>query len=230
MKLDSIVPWGRSFEEYRSMFGLTEHDLTKRILGCGDGPASFNAELTQHGGQVISADPIYQFSGQQIQERIEEVYPHIMDQMRENASHYLWETTKDVDTLGDIRMAAMTRFLADYQQGQQHGRYRHAALPSLPFDDHQFDLAVCSHFLFLYSEHFTLEEHILSMKELCRIAREVRVYPLLSLDGSPSQHTEAVCSALNESGIQTSFQPVHYQFQKGANEMLVATSSATLES
>ena len=44
-KLDQIVPWGRSFDEYVRMFGLTDLDLGKTILGCGDGPASFNATM-----------------------------------------------------------------------------------------------------------------------------------------------------------------------------------------
>ncbi len=39
--LDKIVPWGRSYDEYVSMFGLTKADLGLRILGCGDGPAGF---------------------------------------------------------------------------------------------------------------------------------------------------------------------------------------------
>ena len=41
--LDRIVPWGRTFDEYRAMFALSTTDLEGRILGCGDGPASFNA-------------------------------------------------------------------------------------------------------------------------------------------------------------------------------------------
>ena len=42
IKYESVVPWGRTFEEYVDMFNLTEVDLDKSILGCGDGPASFN--------------------------------------------------------------------------------------------------------------------------------------------------------------------------------------------
>ena len=57
--LDQIVPWGRTFDEYRRMFALTDADLTRRILGCGDGPASFNAEATLRGVRVLSIDPIY---------------------------------------------------------------------------------------------------------------------------------------------------------------------------
>ena len=51
--LEKIVPWGRSFDEYISMFSLSANDLKKKILGCGDGPASFNAELTKIGGIAV---------------------------------------------------------------------------------------------------------------------------------------------------------------------------------
>ena len=54
MKLENIVPWGRNLTEYREMFLLTEEDLGKKILGCGDGPASFNSEVYAGGGRVVS--------------------------------------------------------------------------------------------------------------------------------------------------------------------------------
>jgi len=72
--LDKVVPWGRSYEEYVAMFGLTEADLTLRILGCGDGPAGFNAELTRRARTVVSVDPLYRFDASQIRGRIHETY------------------------------------------------------------------------------------------------------------------------------------------------------------
>lgn len=59
MKLDDVVPWGRTLAEYELMFNLSEVDLNLKILGCGDGPASFNAEMTKQGHRVVSIDPIY---------------------------------------------------------------------------------------------------------------------------------------------------------------------------
>jgi hypothetical protein len=41
--LDTVVPWGRSYDEYLAMFGLSGDELRLRLLGCGDGPAAFNA-------------------------------------------------------------------------------------------------------------------------------------------------------------------------------------------
>jgi hypothetical protein len=40
--LDEVVPWGRSFDEYAAMFALEARELSRRILGCADGSASFN--------------------------------------------------------------------------------------------------------------------------------------------------------------------------------------------
>jgi hypothetical protein len=69
---DSVKPWGRRFSEYVGMFALAPQDLQGRILGCGDGPASFNAEATAMGHQIISVDPIYSLSAAQIEQRIHE--------------------------------------------------------------------------------------------------------------------------------------------------------------
>lgn len=108
MNLDSIVPWGRSYDEYRLIFSLTDSDLQKNILGCGDGPASFNAELTKRDGNIVSIDPIYQFTSEQIRSRIDEIYPQVMSQMHQNTENYIWESIKNVTELGDIRIAAVS--------------------------------------------------------------------------------------------------------------------------
>lgn len=69
-KYDTVVPWGRSFDEYRRMFNLTEAELDLSIVGCGDGPASFNVEMLRRGQRVISCDPLYQLSAGRIKQRI----------------------------------------------------------------------------------------------------------------------------------------------------------------
>ena len=224
MELAKVVPWGRSFEEYRAMFALSEADLNKRILGCGDGPASFNAEASDRGCQVISCDPVYQFDVEEIRRRIDEVYPEIMDQMQQRADDYLWDTLSSVERLGEVRMKTMSSFLADFDAGIREGRYVSASLPSLPFADSEFELAVCSHFLFLYSDHLDGPTHLASVRELCRVASEVRIFPVVSLDGKISKHLDSVMTALSADGIDVSLQRVGYRFQKGATEMLVAKS------
>ena len=224
VKLENIVPWGRSFEEYKEIFSLTEADLKKSILGCGDGPASFNAELSSQGGKVVSVDPIYRFNTRQLKNRISDVYDEVMPQMHLNKDKYIWDNIPSVEELGKIRMSAMDKFLADYESGKQGGRYVDASLPNLDFKDKQFDIALCSHFLFLYSAQVSLGEHIKSLVELCRVAKEVRVYPLIALNGEVSPHLNKVISELNLLNISTSLANVKYQFQKSATQMLVVKS------
>jgi hypothetical protein len=66
LTLDRVVPWGRSFDEYRRMFTLTDLDLGLKIVGCRDGPSSFNAKATRRGTRVTSVDPIYRWDVAQI--------------------------------------------------------------------------------------------------------------------------------------------------------------------
>ncbi|MES9898723.1 MAG: hypothetical protein ABW148_06845 [Sedimenticola sp.] len=127
MELKNVIPWGRSFEEYKEISSLTEVDLKKSILGCGDGPASFNAELSDQGCKVVSVDPTYHFSTEQLKNRISEVYDEVMPQMHLNKEKYIWDSIPSVEELGNIRMSAMNKFIADYGSGKEEGRYVEAS-------------------------------------------------------------------------------------------------------
>lgn len=224
MKLEEIVPWGRTLAEYQSMFRLSARDLHAKILGCGDGPASFNAEMVELGHSVVSIDPIYQFSSEQIEQRVRQVYEPIISQLKQNPDRYCWTTFQDADTLGQARLKAMETFLADYladyDGGKVSGRYLDRSLPNLDFADDQFDLCLCSHLLFLYSEQLSLEFHLASIHELLRVASEVRIFPLLTLNCKPSQYLELVLEDLSSHGYNVQVRSVDYEFQKGANQML----------
>lgn len=223
-KLDKVVPWARSHEEYVNMFDLTETDFGFRILGCGDGPAGFNSLLTKAGGKIVSVDPLYVFNVEQIRSRISETYGAVMTQMRENYTGYVWEAIPSVEQLGSIRMSAMETFLADFEAGKQEGRYIPGELPSLPFANGEFDIALSSHFLFLYSAHLSAEFHLQALQEMLRVSREVRVFPLLTLDGASSPHLPFVNKHLANLGFSLEIKRVSYEFQRGGNKMLVIKS------
>ena len=219
--LDHVVPWGRSFDEYLRMFALAEAGLDLRIVGCGDGPASFNAEATRRGARVISCDPIYRYKTSQIKERIAATYDQVLEQTRGNAGEFVWgETIRSVEDLGQARMAAMQIFLDDYEPGKADGRYVDAELPTLPFSDGVFDLALCSHFLFLYTTQLGEEFHRSAIQEMCRVAAEVRIFPLLALGGSTSPYVDRTVSDLRDSGYIVSIETVPYEFQRGGNRMM----------
>ena len=219
--LDKVVPWGRSYDEYVSMFGLSDADLGLRILGCGDGPAAFNADLTRRGGRVVSLDPVYAFDAEQIRGRIAETYEAVMTQLRRNRNDFVWGVIPSVEELGKLRMAAMETFLVDFDAGKLAGRYLPGELPELPFADGEFDLALSSHFLFLYSEHLSQEFHLEALQEMLRVAYEVRVFPLLTLANELSPHLRFVTEQLASLGFGVEIRKVSYEFQRGGNQMLV---------
>jgi hypothetical protein len=218
--LDKVVPWGRSFDEYVAMFALTPADFRRRMLGCADGPAAFNAVVNKTGGGVVSVDPLYQFSAAQIRERIDAIFDLVLEETERNKEEFVWHQVKSVAELGRMRRDAMDEFLADYEQGNKDFRYVACELPELPFIDKTFELAVCSHFLFLYSEQHDLTFHIQSIKELVRVADEVRIFPLLELGSRKSRHLDAVMTWLKRADIASEIATVGYEFQKGGNQML----------
>src|SRR5262249_39771143 len=219
--LAHIVPWGRSFDEYRRMFALAEDGGARSMLGCADGPASFNAEATARGWRVTSVDPLYRWSSADIRARIAAIFDEMIDQTRRNAGEFVWKPPiTSIDALAAIRAAAMNAFLDDFDDGRQHGRYVDASLPSLPFRDGEFSLALCSHFLFLYTAQLGEDFHIASVRELCRVADDVRIFPLQALGATPSAHLPAVTAALRRDGFDVAIDAVPYEFQRGGNQMM----------
>jgi hypothetical protein len=164
---------------------------------------------------------VYAFSAREIEGRIAATYEKVMAQLRANVGDYLWTEFSAPDDVGATRMAAMRAFLADYEAGRKEGRYVAAALPELSFADGAFDLALVSHFLFLYAAQLDADFHVRALLELLRVAKEVRVFPLLTLDGHPYPEMGAVCAALEEAGVTALVRKVPYEFQKGGSEMLV---------
>ena len=219
-ELKTIVPWGRSFPEYRDMFALSKEDLEMSILGCGDGPASFNAELTSRGGRVVSVDPLYAFSRDEIRQRIDETFDEVIRQTRLNEGDFVWNHIRSVDELGKVRRATMNCFLEDYPRGKIDGRYLSESAPFLTFQDRRFGLALVSHFLFLYSDHLDLTFHIDTITELCRVCGETRIFPLLQLDAMPSPYVAPVKEHFLGMGYDVMQVQVAYEFQQGGNQML----------
>ena len=179
MKLAQVVPWGRSYAEYVRMFGLTPSDLAGSILDCAGGPASFNAEAHEKGHRAVSCDPLYRFTAGEIRARIDATYETLVAKPLANRKRFVWRDIESSERLGEVRMATMRRFLDDFPQGLEDGRYRAGELPTLPFEGGVFDLALCSHFLFTYSEQLPADFHVAAIEEMCRVAGEARVFPLL---------------------------------------------------
>jgi hypothetical protein len=220
MKLEKVVPFGRSLNEYKGMFALSASDLDKAIIGVGDGPASFNAEMFALSKSVISIDPLYVFRANDIETQFDAVVDDIVAQIKATPDDWVWSYHSSPEHLKENRIRVLRRFAADYETGKAEGRYLVGELPRLDFESDRFELAVCSHFLFLYSDHFSYEFHVDSVREMLRVAAEVRIFPLMTLMREKSPYVEALVESLRTDGFAASLEKVGYELQKGGNEML----------
>ncbi len=218
--INQVVPWGRGYEEYTRYFALGPEDEPRRILDCGGGPSDFTAERHLRGLPGCAADPLYHFPAEEIRRRIAETYPMVMEQAHRYQSAFVWEEFADVEDLGRRRMTTMERFLEDFGTGKTAGRYQAESLPRLPYEDTSFDLALCSHYLFLYSEQVDLETHWVSIREMLRVAPEARLFPLITLRGERSPYVEEILRRAAACGWRAEVERVGYEFQRGGNEML----------
>jgi hypothetical protein len=218
-ELKNVVPWGRNLDEYTRMFSLNKSDLNMRIISFGDGPASFNKEMTELKRNVVSIDPIYQFTRDELIKRINETKDIVIEQTKNNLDNYTWSNIKSIQELEQIRIAAMTNFLSDFELGKSQGRYIYHELPNrINFDNLSFDLGLSSHFLIMYSQ-LGLDFHIASFKEMLRLCREIRIFPILNLDSKKSEILDDLIKEFQTNYI-IEIQRVDYEFQKGGNEML----------
>jgi SAM-dependent methyltransferase len=202
------------------MFRLSEADYALGVLDCGGGPASFAAEWSAQGRRVIAVDPLYAHSPRAIRSRFEATSASIMGSVRANPERWIWKFHASPDELLSRRTEALNRFLEDFDSAKSSGRYRVASLPHLPFPDQHFDLALVSHLLFLYSDLLDADFHRASIHELLRVAAEVRIFPLLTLAGTPSPYIEPLIADLRRDGWRCDLLPVDYELQPGGNTLL----------
>lgn len=218
--LDHVLIWSRSFDEYEKIFSLRKEDYSKKILGCADGASAFNVTATSLGMNVTSCDPLYERDPEEISEKIsnscELIYPKILNSIDD----FNWDYFKDPQELRDKRLISSRTFLDDFTKNRNSGRYINARLPTLPFSDNSFGLALSGNFLFLYSEILSTDFHVNSVLELLRVAEEVRIFPLIGNDRKTPEQLKHVLKALDGQPVVYNLVEVNYHFTKGANQML----------
>jgi hypothetical protein len=219
VKLDSVVPFGRSLAEYQQMFHLSTDDVKRKILDIAGGPASFNAEMAQLGHAVTSIDPLYAFSGPEIQKRFDACVDNIIEQVKNSSNDWVWNYHKSPEDLRRNREKALALFLADYERGKAEHRYIAGSLPDLP-TERRYDLVLCSHFLFLYSEQLSYDFHQQAILKLLACAHELRIFPLLTLGLERSPYLDSLRKVLDQQGYFSEITKVEYELQPGGNEML----------
>lgn len=171
-------------------------------------------------GTSHAVDPLYARSRDVLGERCEAAVERIVEELDGKRDLFEWGFYGDLPTRERYLRAAANRFLADF--GQHPDRYVAAALPDLPFGTNEFPLVLSAHLLFLYGDRLDRAFHVAAARELARVAsREVRLFPLAGLDTEISPHVGPVAAALRRDGLRVERVTVPFEFQRGADEMLV---------
>jgi hypothetical protein len=231
LELPSVSFFGRTLAEYTRFFALDPNLLRGRdILDVAAGPASFVAEACARRIHAVGVDPLYGTTSDELAGHVQLDYAKMFAQIRAKARLFKLkahatgsgQAFPSLAAAEEERRAAAERFLADYATHFAHGRYVSGALPRLPFFDGTFDLVLCAHLLFVYSELFDFDWHLAACRELVRVsASEVRIHPLVGLDGKPYPGLSKLRRELKAGGIASEVLAVDYEFFTGTNSTLV---------
>lgn len=100
----------------------------------------------------------------------------------------------------------------------------HHAMPTsgerLPFTDFDFDIALCLHALFVDATVNDIDAHVQIIKELARVAKDVRIFPLTDSSGLPSALLGPVLLVLNQENYGVEVRDVMSSLKPAGNAML----------
>jgi hypothetical protein len=217
-RIGEMLVSSRSLAEYREMFRLTDQDLAKTVVDCPGGAASFTAEVNRAGGRVTACDPMYREDAAAIGALTLADMRRANRYQRENPGEYVWTFFADPDEYLVARTRAAELFTEHMTAHPDD--YVVASLPALPFADQAFDLALSSHLLFAYADRLDREFHLDSIRELARVAAEVRVFPLVPFGFPDNPDLPRVIDELDRCGLRAELVGVDYELQRGADTML----------
>jgi hypothetical protein len=219
-----VLVTSRAYDEYVAMFDLGPRELSGRLLDCSAGAAEFVAVAASAARHVVAADPAYALPRAVLAEtaRADLDRGHAIAGQFPDRFTWAWFGSPERRTV--LRQRALARFVTDLV-ARPH-RYVAAQLPQLPFRPATFDVAVCSHLLFTWADQLGRAWHASAITELARVAAEVRIFPtVLQGAGEPVPFWDELMGDLRDAGLEARLRPVGYEFQVGADQMLVVTSA-----
>ncbi len=190
------------------------------------GACSFTARANKLGALALAADILYERSFETLKELgeagIEKVYANTAWMNWHNFSFY-----GDLAGHRAARTSALEDFLADFD----HERYVYAKFPHLRLCD-SFDICLSGHFLFTYDDRFDYEFHLASVLSMSKIAKEVRIFPLVDMNNSRveserpfSPFVYRLIDELPKFGLKAEIFAVDFEFQRGGGFMMKVTQS-----
>ena len=215
------VLWGHHVSEYQEMFDLSDKMLTQALLEYGCGASAVNAELhAEHDTKIVSVDPLFEASKPELEQEVTQAFDERVAQVQKDPSQFNVESYGGMDAFLAGRRAGMGLFFEDYALGVSEGRYKPLLGTALPFDDFSFDLALSSHYLFAGSNKQSVGFHLDAIRELARVAKEVRIFPLLEREGEPSALLGPVLLGLQQAKFGAEVREVSCALYPQGNAML----------
>ncbi len=218
--MHKLVLWGHHIDEYKEMFDLSEADLKKRILEFASGPSAFNREISATNPGVVSCDPLFNLDRPTLKSKVALVFNDMVEGVKKEPNQFDFKRYGKLNDLIQYREEGMQAFFEDYEPGKEVNRYIPAHNSPLPFEDFYFDFALCSHYLFADLDNQDVAFHLDVIKELCRVAKEVRIFPLIDRYGNPSPVLGPVLLGLQQESFGTEVREVDYPLQHSGNAML----------
>lgn len=211
----------RPLADYRTMFLLTDPELTAGpILDCAAGASPFGAQARLRGGSVVSVDPLFTASREELVELARRDTERVADWVAANPGAFDWDYLGAPEPALRAWDLAIDLFALDYEPDGH--RYVAAALPSLPFPDGRFRLTVSSHYLFTYPAQVSFAEHVAAIAELVRVTTgEVRLSPLIDTGAVTYPRLAELRATVHGLGICTEIRTVSGAYQPGGNHTLV---------
>lgn len=204
------------------MFALGDAELSGSVLDCSAGAAEFVAVAGSRGARAVAVDPAYALPKERLAEQARDDTERGCGIVGQHADRFTWRWYGGPEERDRMRHQALARFVTD--RVMCPGRYVAGQLPQLPFGDAAFDLAVCSHLLFTWADVLGRAWHAAALRELARVAREVRVFPIvLQGAGEPVPFWSDLMGDLDAAGLTSEERRVDYEFQVGADRMLVVS-------
>jgi SAM-dependent methyltransferase len=215
-----LVLWGHNADEYREMFDLSPDEMNSRILEYGCGPSAVNAQQASHKHQVISCDPLFVLDKDTLSSKAVMIFSGMAEEVKNERERFDFSRSGSLEHLIAERQEGMKQFFADYEQGKKEERYLGITDYHLPFADFTFDFALSSHYLFADLDDQTVEFHLTVIRELARVAKEVRIFPLIDREGNTSEFLGPVLLGLQQDNYGVEVREVDFHLHKTGNAML----------
>lgn len=218
--MQKLVLWGHHIDEYQEMFDLSDSDMKARLLEYGCGPSAVNAELMDRSHSIVSCDPLFNLDKDTLRTKVSLVFADMVSQVLKHQELFDFSRYGSAKFLVDERQEGINKFFSDYNKGKAENRYLGVSEYALPFSDFTFDFALSAHYLFADLDEQDVHFHIQVIRELARVAKEVRIFPLIDRYNQPSPFLGPVLLALQQDNYGIEVREVAYHLQPSGNAML----------